>query len=289
MWRNVTVNEVTSHTVTNTTESTSSKVLQRSGYEMTMLIGVCTLLGFAVGSFLNVVIYRIPRHESVVSPRSACPSCAAPIAGFDNVPVLSWLLLRGRCRRCRSPIAWRYPLVEVACAGLFAGAAARLGFNWALPAFMAALAGLLALAAIDLTHLVLPRGIVYITLAIVAVLLLLAALATHQWLRLLVAGAVALVWFVIFYLMNLVNPRILGFGDVRLAPLLGLTLGWLGVPYALLGFFVANLLGAVIGLVLIATKRRRRDQPIPYGAFLALGAATALYAGPVLLAPFHRL
>lgn len=254
-----------------------------------MLIVVCVLLGLAVGSFLNVVIYRVPRHESVVSPRSACPLCAAPIAGRDNVPVLSWLLLRGRCRHCRNPISWRYPLVEVACAGLFAGATARLGFTWALPAFMAALAGLLALAAIDLTHLVLPKVIVYDTLGLVAALLLLATLMTHQWHRLLVAGACAGAWFALFYLMSLLNPRLLGFGDVRLAPLLGLTLGWLGVTYVALGFFVANFLGAVVGLILIATKRLRRDQPIPYGAFLALGTAVALFAGPVLLSPFQRL
>ncbi|MBW4077373.1 MAG: prepilin peptidase [Acidobacteria bacterium] len=254
-----------------------------------MLIVLTTLFGLAVGSFLNVVIYRVPRHESVVSPRSACPVCAAPIRGFDNVPVLSWLLLRGRCRHCRSPISWRYPLVEATCAGLFAGAVARFGFTWVLPAYLVTLAGLLALGAIDLTQLVLPKVIVYYTLAIAGGLFLLATLMNHKWHQLLVAALYALLWFSVFYVMNLLNPRLLGFGDVRLAPLLGLSLGWLGVSYVALGFFVANLVGAVLGIVLIATKRIRRDQPIPYGTFLALGTAIALFAGPQLLSPFHGL
>ena len=91
-----------------------------------VLIGLCALFGLAVGSFLNVVIYRVPRHESIVSPPSACPSCAAPVAPRDNVPVLSWILLRGRCRHCHSPISWQYPFVELATAALFAGVAGRL-------------------------------------------------------------------------------------------------------------------------------------------------------------------
>ena len=254
---------------------------------MTILIGMCALLGLVVGSFLNVVIYRIPRHESVVSPRSACPTCATPIIGRDNIPVLSWLLLRGHCRQCHGPISWHYPFIEVLCAGLFAGASARLGASWALPAFLVALAGLLALASIDLTQLLLPKAIVYYTLAIESALLLATTIIDHQWRQLLIAAGCALAWFLFFYLLNLLSPRILGFGDVRLAPLLGLTLGWLGVRYVFLGFFVANLLGALIGLTLIATKRIRRDQPVPYGTFLALGAGVAIYAGPVLLAPFH--
>jgi len=104
-----------------------------------------------------------------------------------------------------------------------------------------------------------------------------------------VAGLCAAIWFAVFFAMNFVSPRLLGFGDVRLAPLLGLGLGWLGVRYVLLGFFSANLIGAVIGIALIATQRMRRDQPIPYGIFLALGAALAVFAGPELLVPFQGL
>ncbi|HEY5110700.1 MAG TPA: prepilin peptidase [Acidimicrobiales bacterium] len=252
------------------------------------LIGVCALFGLAVGSFLNVVIYRVPRHESIVSPRSRCPTCSAAIQERDNIPVVSWLILKGRCRNCHSPIAIRYPLIELAGGALFAGAAARLGFNWALPAILVFLASLLALAFIDAEHLVLPKRIVYPTLFMVGGLLILAAAVTGQWDRLGTAALYALGWWVVFFVLNFASPRLLGFGDVRLALVLGLALGWLGIRYVLLGFFTANVIGALVGVGLIVTKRMSRQQQIPYGVFLALGAAVAIYAGPELLAPFGR-
>lgn len=252
------------------------------------LIVNCSLLGLVVGSFLNVVVYRVPRGLSIVSPPSACPECHHPIAGRDNIPVVSYLVLRGRCRSCAAPISLRYPLVELAGAALFAGAAARLGYSATLVSVLAFLAGLLALALIDLEHLKLPKSIVYTTLYTVGVALITQATTTGQWHRLLVAVICSAAWFVLFLGLNLLSPRYLGFGDVRLAPVLGLELGWFGVRYVILGFFAANLIGSVIGVALIATKRLRRDQPVPYGVFLAMGAALAIYAGPELLAPFHR-
>jgi len=253
------------------------------------LIVVCALFGLVMGSFLNVVIYRVPRHESIVAPGSACPSCGTPISARDNIPVASWLILRGRCRTCRAPISVRYPVVELANACLFAGAAARFGYDWALPAFLALLAGLLALASIDLERLILPKRIVLPLLGIVAGLLLLAAALTPAWHDLLVGALCAVGWFAVFFLMNALSPRLLGFGDVRLAPVLGLSLGWLGVGYVLIGFFAANLVGAVVGIALIASKRMTRQQQIPYGVFLAIGTAVAIFAGPVLLRPFQGL
>lgn len=254
-----------------------------------LLVGGCALLGLAVGSFLNVVIYRVPRGESIVTPRSHCPSCGAPIKERDNVPVVSWLILRGRCRNCQARISPRYLVVELLTGALFAGAAARVGYDWDLPAFLALLAGLLALSCIDVERMTLPKKVVYPSLALVAAFLLVAAGVYGEWHRLLVAVACAAVWFVLFFLINLASPRALGFGDVRLAPMLGLALGWLGVSYVVLGFFAANLIGAVIGVVLIALKRVRRDQPVPYGVFLALGAGLALYAGPELIGWFHQI
>jgi leader peptidase (prepilin peptidase)/N-methyltransferase len=248
-----------------------------------VLIVLCAVFGLAVGSFLNVVIYRVPRHESVVSPPSACPTCGTAIAARDNVPVISWLLLRGRCRHCHSPISPQYPLVELATAALFAGLAARFGYDWALPAYLALFAGLLALSWIDVERMLLPKAIVYPLLVMTAGLLLIPADVYNMWHSYWVAWAFAGGWFVGFFMLNFASPRLLGFGDVRLAPVLGLGLGWLGWRYVILGFFAANLIGAIIGIALIATHQMDHQQRIPYGVFLAMGTYIAVFAGPELL------
>ena len=255
---------------------------------MTLLLIYCAVLGLAIGSFLNVVIYRVPRHLSVVRPKSACPNCSQPIASRDNIPVLSWLALRAKCRNCRAPISPRYPLVELATGVLFALTAWRVGPHVDLIAFLLVDAALLALALIDLEMLVLPRAIVYPSLIAVTAILIAAATLDDQWHRLFVAALCSMAWFALFFIMNLVSPRSLGFGDVRLSLLLGLALGWLGVGEVVLGFFLSNLIGAVVGVTLIATKRIRRDQPIPYGVFLAIGTIVTILVGPMLLGHWHH-
>ncbi len=159
---------------------------------------------------------------------------------------------------------------------------------WGVPALLILAAGLLALASIDLEKLILPKSIVYVTLALQIVALVLDAGVTHEWRRLFIAGVCAAAWFSLFFILNLVEPRYLGFGDVRLALVLGMGLGWLGIRYVILGFFAGNFLGAVIGLILIAMKKRSRDQPLPYGVYLALGSAVAVFAGPEILVHFQR-
>jgi leader peptidase (prepilin peptidase)/N-methyltransferase len=175
------------------------------------------------------------------------------------------------------------------CAALFAGAAARFGFSWFLPVSLVLLATLLALSYIDLEHLLLPKTIIYSSFVIVLGLLILDAAITNSWHRLLIASICSAAWFAVFFAINAAGPRLLGFGDVRLTLLLGISLGWLGIRYVILGFFASNFLGAIIGLYLIATKRRSRDQPLPYGVYLSLGTALALYGGPEILIPFQRL
>lgn len=245
------------------------------------LIAGCGVLGLVVGSFLNVVIYRVPRGESIVRPGSHCPACEAKIAARDNVPVISWIVLRGRCRSCRGVISPRYLLIEVLMGVLYAFTAVRLGTTEVLPAVFAAEATLVALAVIDIERLILPKRIVYSGLALVLVLLVGAAILESAWGRLESAAVYAMAWYLLFFLINLAAPRALGFGDVRLSLLLGAVLGWFGWRYVVVGFFTANLLGAVLGVVLIATGKLSRSQPIPYGVFLAAGTIGTLLAGPI--------
>lgn len=247
------------------------------------LVATCAVLGLAVGSFANVVIYRVPRGESVVRPRSHCPSCAALINGRDNIPIVSWVVLRGRCRSCGVSISARYVVVEALTGALFALDAARLGYSAALPAVLAATATLVILSAIDVERLILPKRVVYPGLGVVAVLFVAAAAYDHSWSKLSVGAIGAAAWFALFFLINLASPRALGFGDVRLAPLLGLTLGWFGYRYAVIGFFAANLIGAVVGLALIGLGHATRREPIPYGVFLAIGAIGTVLCGQWLV------
>ena len=241
------------------------------------------LIGLAIGSFLNVVIYRVPAGKSVVSPPSACPSCGTEVAPRDNIPVLSWLILKGRCRTCSASISVRYPVIEGLTAVCFTLVAARLGASWSLPAELAFTAGLLALAAVDLERFLLPRAILYPTALLVTAGLFTAAGASHRWERLGTAAACGAAAFAVFFAINFVRPAWMGFGDVRLAGLIGLALGWLGPWYVVVAFFAANLSGAAVGIALMLGGRANRRTALPYGVFLAAGSVLAiLVAGPII-------
>ena len=248
-----------------------------------LLPAVAAVFGLVVGSFLNVVIHRVPQRLSVVSPRSACPGCGTTLAERDNIPVFSWLVLRGRCRTCGMRISARYPLVELASAVLFAAAAARLGADWALPAFCLFFAALLAVSLIDLEHFIVPNRIVFPMLAVSVPLLVAAALLEGELGPLITAAVGAVLASNGLLLINLVSPRGMGMGDVKLALLLGLFLGWLGLGHVALGLFLGFLFGAVGGILLIALGIKTRRDPVPFAPFLAAGSVVAVLAGNGLL------
>jgi leader peptidase (prepilin peptidase)/N-methyltransferase len=242
-------------------------------------VAACAVLGLVIGSFLNVVIWRVPRGESIVRPASQCPGCGSALAVRDNVPVLSWLLLRGRCRGCGMAISRRYPLVEVGTAALFVALTVRLGPSPALPAYLYLAAVGIALAAIDIDVHRLPDALTLPSYGVGILLLGAAALADHgapQLMRALLGMAAC---FAVYFALAVVYPAGMGFGDVKLAGLLGLYLGWLGWAAWAVGLFAGFFLGGAAGLVLLALGRASRKTALPFGPFMLTGAALAILFG----------
>jgi len=252
---------------------------------LVLLCAFVGLLGLAIGSFLNVVIYRLPRGESLSRPPSHCPSCGARIRPQHNVPVLGWLVLRGRCADCSAPISPRYPAVELATGLLFAALAVRLDrlhLLAALPAYLYFAAIGMALSLIDLDVKRLPNRIVLPSYPVLAVLLAGAAVADGDGWRLLRAGLAAAALFAFFAALAFGYPAGMGFGDVKLAGLLGLVLGYLSWSAVLVGAFTGFLLGAVLGVALLATGRGGRKTALPFGPFLIAGTLIAVFAGSTI-------
>ncbi|HVM21282.1 MAG TPA: prepilin peptidase [Egibacteraceae bacterium] len=253
------------------------------------LVALCALLGLVFGSFANVVIHRVPAGESIVRPPSACPRCGNAIAPRDNIPVVSWLLLRGRCRHCREPIPGRYPAVEIAMAALFAAVGWRVGLDWALPAFLLFAWLLAVVAVIDAQTRKIPNRLTYPLTPALAVLLAVAAVASGQPGRLVPALVGGVAGFGALLLLAIVQPRGMGIGDVKLAGFIGLGLGYLGGwPLVLLGLFGGFLLGGVVAVTLVATRLRRRRDLIPFGPYLSAGAVVALLFGEPIIDAYLR-
>ena len=237
-------------------------------------------IGAIVGSFLNVVIHRLPRGESVVRPRSRCPACQVEVSARDNLPILSWLLLRGRCRNCGDQISARYPLVELLTAVVFAALALARGVDRDLILELPFAALLIAVAAIDLEHRRVPNvltgpGAVWAVAAA-------AALRPAELPELLIAGGAA---FAALLVAALAYPGGMGMGDVKLAGVMGLFLGRDVAP----ALFAAFLAGALVGLAIIARQgRAARKTAVPFAPFLALGGLVGLLAGPELVDAYLR-
>jgi len=241
-----------------------------------MIVLAAGVAGLLIGSFLNVVIHRLPRGEGIARSRSRCPGCGATIAAYDNVPLLSWVLLRGRCRHCAAPIPARYPLVELLTAGLFAAVVAVKGADADAWPALALVVALVPITFIDLDHRIIPNRI---TLpAAVAAPLLVALADSGSLAEHLIAGAAAGGFLL---LALLAYPSGMGMGDVKLAAVLGLYLGRSVAPAML----VALLAGTLVGAAIIARKgaREGRKTAVPFGPFLALGGVVGLLAGPAIV------
>jgi leader peptidase (prepilin peptidase)/N-methyltransferase len=231
------------------------------------------LLGLVVGSFLNVVIHRVPLRQSVVWPASRCPACGERIAPLDNVPVLSYALLRGRCRNCKARISARYPLVEVFTGALFAAAAYEFGLDLRLLSALVLISTLIALAGIDLEHRLLPNAVVG-PAALIGLALSILESPERWWVYPVSALAVAGGLFA----LAIAYPGGMGMGDVKMGGMLGAFLG----PYAPLAVFLGAFAGAITGGLLIAAGKIRRRHALPFGVFMALGGIVALFVGPQL-------
>ncbi len=238
-----------------------------------MIVLFAGLIGLIVGSFLNVVIHRVPLRQSVVWPASRCPQCGEPIQPNDNVPLLSYVLLRGRCRNCKARIRLRYPLIEALTGALFAAAVYEFGLGLELISALVLIMTLIALAGIDLEHRLLPNVIVG-PAALVGFALSVLESPAQWWLYLLSAVAVAGGLFA----LALARPGGMGMGDVKMGGMLGAFLG----PYAALAVFLGALCGAITGGLLMAAGKMRRRHALPFGVFMALGGIVTLFAGEEL-------
>lgn len=240
---------------------------------------VAGIVALPVGSFLTVVVHRVPSGSSIVKPRSACPACGSALRGVDNVPVLSYLWRRGKCGSCQAPIPIRYLILELATAVLFVSIALEASSLWMVPAYCALAACLVALTAIDLELFRLPSSIVYAGGLIGAPLLVVASAATGRWSALAsaaIAGAAALV---LFGALFVAVPRAMGFGDVRLAALCGAFLGWISYRTALAGLLLSFLIAGVVACSLLLARRMQRSGRLAFGPFLAAGTLVAVLFG----------
>ncbi|TBN57845.1 prepilin peptidase [Glaciihabitans arcticus] len=251
------------------------------------------IFGTIIGSFLNVVVWRLPRGESLSHPGSACPNCGHPIRWWDNIPVVSWIVLRGKCRDCGAPISSRYVLVETATGLFFAGIAfwilsGGLGLVEPVALILAGVAFLylasisVALALIDLDTHTLPNRIVLPSYIVGAVLIVAASLVEGDLGSLIRAGIGLAAMFAAYFLMAIAYPGGMGFGDVKLAGVLGLYLAWLGWGELAIGFFAAFVLGGVFSLVLILAKKASRKSGIPFGPWMLVGAWVGIFVGDAI-------
>lgn len=246
-----------------------------------LLIAFGCLFGLTVGSFCNVCIHRIPRRESIVTPRSHCPHCQALVRAVDNIPLVSFLLLQGQCRSCGHRISWQYPVVEFLTGLLFALAIFRFGVTWRTGLLLVFLAALVIVTFIDFEHQIVPDVITLpgIVIGLGASLLFRNPPLWNALLGVLIGGG-------IFYLVAVLSQGGMGGGDIKLTAMIGAFLGWKQV---LLTIFLGTLAGSVVAILLLASGRKGRKDPMPFGPFLALAAILVLFWGEEILTWYWHL
>lgn len=248
-----------------------------------MLVAICAVLGLLVGSYLGVVADRVPKGRPTSGGRSECDACGATLRWFELVPIMSWLVQRGRCRACGAPVSAVSTAMEIVTAGLFAALAAHFGSQWALGGFLVIAAGLVVLTVIDLRTHTLPRRIIYATTALAVPFLIVGALRDDEAVRLqwaLYGSLGALAFFVVLY----VGWRgSMGDGDVRLAALIGLFLGWIGPMHVPVGLFLGFFAGAVVGSVRVARGSAGAKTKLAFGPYLAVGSIVTIFVGHPLI------
>jgi leader peptidase (prepilin peptidase) / N-methyltransferase len=244
------------------------------------------IFGLAMGSFFNVCIYRIPRNESLIFPPSHCPNCKKRIKAYDNIPVLSYILLFGKCRFCKKPISIRYPLVELLTGLLFAATVFKFGYSITLLRAIIFISFLIIVGFIDLEHLIAPFRLTIPGLLVgLITAFLLPGFALSSFIGMFAGGLfVFLAWllwrYLLRYLLGIKQKEGIGWGDLPLTAMIGAFLGW---QYLLVALFASIFLGAIIGLVVRAVKKGKPGEPVPFGPFLALGSLISLFFGQSII------
>lgn len=245
-------------------------------------VALAAVCGLLLGSFANVLIYRVPRSLSIVSPPSACPECATPIRRRHNVPVVGWLWLRGRCASCGARIGARYPVVELATGIAFAVVVGMTGPDWSTPVLLGLVYFGIVLSAIDLELRRLPNALTLAFAVVTVIAVIAASLGMGDWSDALRALWGALILGAFYGGAFLAYPKGMGFGDVKLAPSIGAVLGFLGWAELAVGGFAAFLWGGVFGIVAMVRSRQGKGVAIPFGPWMFAGAVTGVLVGPIL-------
>jgi leader peptidase (prepilin peptidase)/N-methyltransferase len=253
---------------------------------MTLPLILSFLLGSAVGSFLNVCIYRLPLKLSIISPPSHCPFCKQPIPFYENIPILSYIMLGGKCRRCNAPISFQYPLVELLTGLLALSLTLRFGFSLTTLFYFIFTSSLVVITFIDLKHQIIPDVISLpgIGIGLLTSFLVPSISVVDSLLGILLGGGSLLIVSLTYYLLT--KREGMGFGDVKLLAMIGAFLGWKG---ALIGLITGACVGTLIGLLVMIREKRDSKYPIPFGPFLSIGAISFIFFGREMIVAYLSL